>query len=85
MLATWRPSEPVEPAESRRAREGWLTRRVAFDDEEQALFVALGFGARAEVVEPKALRQRRERELAAAVARLGRCTARSLPLLPPPQ
>lgn len=44
---------------------GWVTVRIPFDDEEQALFVALGFGPRAEVIEPAGLRERVEREIAA--------------------
>src|SRR5262249_3609828 len=39
-------------------REGWVTLRVQFDDEEQALFVALGLASRAEVLAPEGLRAR---------------------------
>ncbi len=38
--------------------EGWSTLRVEFDHEEQACFVVLGLGARAEVIEPENLRER---------------------------
>ncbi len=47
--------------------EGRVTLRILFDDEEEASFVALGLGPRAEVLEPARLR-RRVREDAAAVA-----------------
>ena len=39
-------------AEQSPAADGWTTVRVQFEDEEQACFVALGFGPGAEVVEP---------------------------------
>jgi predicted DNA-binding transcriptional regulator YafY len=38
--------------------DGWVTLRVQFEDEEQARFVSLGFGPRAEVIEPESLRAR---------------------------
>lgn len=47
----------------------WLTVHVNFEDEEQAAFIVLGFGARAEVVAPVALRQRIKRETAAVLRR----------------
>jgi predicted DNA-binding transcriptional regulator YafY len=37
---------------------GWSAMRVDFESEEQALFVALGMGARVRVMEPEELRQR---------------------------
>ena len=46
-----------------------VTMRVPFEDEEQALFVILGFGARAEVVAPESLRERVSSELSAAMKR----------------
>jgi predicted DNA-binding transcriptional regulator YafY len=39
-------------------REGWITLNVRFEDEEHALFLILGFGARACVLEPVGLRER---------------------------
>ena len=36
--------------------DGWVTLQVQFEDEEQARFVALGFGPRAEVIAPASLR-----------------------------
>jgi predicted DNA-binding transcriptional regulator YafY len=46
-----------------------VTLRVHFEDEEQARFVILGFGARAEVVVPESLRERVTSELSAAIKR----------------
>jgi predicted DNA-binding transcriptional regulator YafY len=40
------------------APAGWMAMRVEFESEEQALFVALGMGARARVLAPSALRDR---------------------------
>ena len=47
----------------------WITLQARFDDEEQAMFIVLGFGSRVDVVAPPTLRERVERELTAAVAR----------------
>jgi predicted DNA-binding transcriptional regulator YafY len=65
-LRRWRTATPVaaEPDAT-----GWPTLRVAFDDEEQASFVALGYGPRAEVLAPESLRRRVAADLAAASAR----------------
>ena len=51
------------------ASEPWTTLRVQFEDEEQALFVVLGMGSRAEVVAPQSLKTRLYAELAAMVSR----------------
>lgn len=56
-LAMWRCSSPkaltsLDPA------SGWVIREIEFDDEEQACFVALGLGPRAEVLSPPDLRAR---------------------------
>jgi predicted DNA-binding transcriptional regulator YafY len=40
------------------AADGWVTLLVRFEREEEALFVVLGLGARAEVLEPERLRER---------------------------
>jgi predicted DNA-binding transcriptional regulator YafY len=47
----------------------WITLQAKFDDEDQAMFIVLGFGARVEVVSPPGLRQRVKQELMAALAR----------------
>jgi predicted DNA-binding transcriptional regulator YafY len=49
--------------------DGWVTLRVHFEDEDQALFVVLGFGPRVDVVDPESLRLRVETEVAATSAR----------------
>jgi predicted DNA-binding transcriptional regulator YafY len=63
-LKRWWTTRPVEPAEGVDA-QGWVTLQVHFEDEEQACFVALGHGPRAEVLEPASLRERVAADLAA--------------------
>ena len=53
----WRTASPVQ-AEKAPGEGGWVTLRVEFDHEEQACFIVLGLGARAEVIEPASLRDR---------------------------
>ncbi len=67
-LAMWRSTAPKEP-DSASPVDGWVTRDVEFDDEDQACFVALGFGPRAEVLAPKSLRDRVLSDLAEAAAK----------------
>lgn len=69
-LAMWRCTAPRTSA-TRGPVDGWVTREVEFDDEDQACFVALGFGPRAEVLGPERLRDRVRSDLAAAFANLG--------------
>jgi len=64
-LEPWRNTSPVSTAEDPGDSE-WVTLRVQFDDEEQARFVALGFGPRAVVIEPESLRDRVNSDRAAA-------------------
>jgi predicted DNA-binding transcriptional regulator YafY len=47
----------------------WVLLRVRFDDEEQACFIALGLGPRADVIDPVALRDRVAADRSAAAAR----------------
>jgi len=70
-LSMWRCAGP-RPARPHPDSEGWVTRDVEFEDEDQACFVALGFGARAEVVAPLELRQRLEREVVVLSARISK-------------
>jgi predicted DNA-binding transcriptional regulator YafY len=60
-LTVWRNA-----SELGKAGDGWVTLRVQFEDEEQACFVALGFGSRAKVEAPESLRESVASELAAA-------------------
>ena len=64
-LKTWRMA--VQSAQNKHdpSREGWLTLQVHFEDERQAIFVVLAFGARAEALAPDALRTRVRDELMA--------------------
>lgn len=48
-------------------KDGWFTDAVQFDDEQQALFVVLGFGAKIEVLAPDTLRERARAALATAL------------------
>lgn len=68
-LATWRRTEPVEPPDAG-APDGWPTLRAWFEDEEQARFIVLGCGPRAEVLAPDELRAAVAADLAAAVERV---------------
>lgn len=49
--------------------DGWVTLRAEFEDEEHACFMALGMGARAEVLEPSELRERLVATAAAVIAK----------------
>ena len=67
-VRAWRMADP--PVDETAPDEGnWVTLRVYFQDEEQARFVALGFGPRAEVVAPASLQALVEADLAAMVRR----------------
>jgi predicted DNA-binding transcriptional regulator YafY len=72
-LQMWRTASPVEDATP--DEQGWLTLRVLFDDEEQARFIALGLGPRADVVEPAGLRALVAADRAAALARQNRLSS----------
>jgi predicted DNA-binding transcriptional regulator YafY len=65
-VTTFRPTAVAEAPDG---PDGWRTLRVPFDDEEHACFVVLGLGARVDVLEPEALRERTTAELRAALAR----------------
>jgi predicted DNA-binding transcriptional regulator YafY len=70
-LGAWRWT--VTARESRAdPGEGWVTRRLHFDDEGEACFVVLGFGSRAEVLEPASLRERVNAEVGRMAHRLKR-------------
>lgn len=65
-LQRWRRTEPVADG-GRDDPGGWHTLRAGFEDEEQARFVVLGFGPRAEVLAPAELRDAVAADLVAAV------------------
>jgi predicted DNA-binding transcriptional regulator YafY len=75
-LRSWRTASPAASGEPPDP-EGWITLRVQFDDEEQARFVALGLGPKAEVVEPASLRDRVAADAAAVSERAGRGVERA--------
>lgn len=72
-VKAWRIASPVQTAEDPDSN-GWVTLRVQFEDEEQARFVALGFGPNVEVVEPASLRERVAADVDALIARAHRST-----------
>lgn len=49
--------------------EGWVTLQVQFDSKEEACFVVMGLGARADVLEPATLRAKVAKDLPAALKR----------------
>ena len=57
-LRNWCSTSPTESKQTYPIRDGWLCLHVRFEDEEQARFILLGFGPRAGVLEPAALRER---------------------------
>jgi predicted DNA-binding transcriptional regulator YafY len=68
-IKTWRMT--VQSAQNRHdpSRDGWVTLRVYFEDEQQAAFVVLAFGAKVEVLAPDRLRSRVREELVATSRR----------------
>lgn len=66
-MKMWRTTLPVQGGESP-TEDGWATLRVEFDHEEEACFVVLGLGARAEVIEPASLRERVALDTAAGMS-----------------
>ena len=65
----WKPTTAAENLEQPEMK-GWVILNVRFDSEEEAVFVILGFGARAEVLKPESLRKRVAAELSAMVDRM---------------
>ena len=57
-LRGWCVTSPHQGKLERAVPEGWITLNVRFEDEGQAQFLILGFGARACVLEPISLRER---------------------------
>ena len=79
-LIRWCVARPAEVPLPKDAPEGWTAMQVDFESEEQALFVALGLGARVRVMEPAALRDRIAAEVVAmsdGTHRLGRPSSRT--------
>lgn len=57
MLNEWSAATPIQDrARGEKLPEGWQKLRIMFESEEQACFIALGFGTRAEVISPPALK-----------------------------
>jgi predicted DNA-binding transcriptional regulator YafY len=57
LMKTWGSFSKVDGGEYG-DRDGWITMRAQFDDEDHACFVVLGLGPRADVLEPAKLRER---------------------------
>jgi predicted DNA-binding transcriptional regulator YafY len=68
-LKQWRSSLLAEPMGDAGA-DGWVNCRVQFDCEDEACFVVLGFGQRAEVLAPPSLRDRILAEAGGILSRL---------------
>ena len=68
-IKTWRMA--VQSAQNKHdpSREAWVTLQVHFEDEHQAIFVVLAFGAKVEVLAPDALRASVRDELLATSTR----------------
>lgn len=68
-IETWRMT--VQSAQNKHdpSRAGWTTLQVQFEDERQATFVVLAFGAKVEVLAPGTLRSRVRDELVATSSR----------------
>ena len=66
-LAKW---QPLEPYPAKTGAPGWLRYTVHFENEGQALFVAMGLGSRALVVQPAKLRSRIRQESRTVLDRL---------------
>jgi predicted DNA-binding transcriptional regulator YafY len=75
-LKKWHMCSPAQADDTPDA-DGWISVRVGFEDEDQALFIVLGFGSRARVIDPPRLRDRVATELAAAAR-----TAPTAPIAP---
>jgi predicted DNA-binding transcriptional regulator YafY len=76
-MKLWRMMSQAPDETSDTPKEGWTTLRVQFEDEQQALFVVLGFGSKAMVLAPATLRDSVAGELAATVALYGVSQQRS--------
>ena len=57
-LRSWCVTEPIKGKSPKTVPKEWLTLKVQFEEEEQARFILLGFGPRAQVLEPTSLRER---------------------------
>ena len=68
-LKHWRSAWLAEPM-SAPDPDGWITCRVQFDCEDEACYIVLGFGRRAEVLAPLSLRDRILAEADGIIARL---------------
>ena len=62
-IRRWHLAVESSPDTRNSPGDGWITLRVQFEDEPQAAFIALAFGARAEVLAPAPLRNRLRSEL----------------------
>ena len=66
-IQRWRMSVQSSQNGHDPTRQGWVTLKVHFEDESQAAFVVLGFGAQAEILAPEGFRDRIRYELLATV------------------
>jgi predicted DNA-binding transcriptional regulator YafY len=73
----WVPQEP--PADT----GGWTTFQARFHEEDEAVFVVLGLGARVEIIEPPELRARVENEVRTMSSRIASASAPETSPAPP--
>ena len=66
-IQMWRMSVQSTQDTHHLTRPGWVTLKVHFEDESQAAFVVLGFGAQAELLAPEGFRDRIRHELLATL------------------
>jgi predicted DNA-binding transcriptional regulator YafY len=70
VLRRWNRASPAPEVQNAAAiPDKWTALHVFFESQEEARFVALGFGSRAHVLAPAALRDNVMEEMSAAVAR----------------
>jgi predicted DNA-binding transcriptional regulator YafY len=65
-LRRWCKVSPA-PEVRRELPEKWSVLHVAFENDQEARFIALGFGARVQVLEPVSLREQVREEMVAAL------------------
>jgi predicted DNA-binding transcriptional regulator YafY len=68
-MQTWHIASAHQEGNEPNAADDWVTLRVRFDHEKEALFMALGLGSRVEVLEPVSLREQVASEIAAVLRR----------------
>ncbi len=74
--AAWMQTWHLSTKQEGRSADDWITLRVRFDHEKEALFMVLGLGSHAEILEPASLREQLAAELAAMTSRAQAASAK---------